>query len=87
MNLMQRDQRPGAALADGSKLLQKFLPILLNRGAGVLLGEAQIQSPPAVNCGESARPRAEAMDEPGSGLERIRLQNPGLSFPRSFQRH
>ena len=28
VNLAQRDQRPHAALADGSELLQKLLPIL-----------------------------------------------------------
>ncbi len=87
MNLIQRDQRPGAALADGSKLAQKFLPILLNRGTGILRRETQIQSPPAVNCGESAWPRAETMDEPGNRLKRIGLQDFALSLPGSLERH
>ena len=87
MNLTQRDQRPYATLADGAKLLQKFLPILLDRGAGVLLSESQIQSPPAVSLRKSVPPHAEAMDEPGDRLKRISLQDFALSFPGSLERH
>ena len=87
VNLAQADQRPGAAFADGAELLQKFLPILFDCGARILLGESQIQSPPSVNFGESAGPRAEAVNEPGNRLERISLQDFELRFSGSLQRH
>jgi hypothetical protein len=46
MNLTQGNKGPGAVLVDSSQLLQKFLPILLDCGASILLGESQIQRPP-----------------------------------------
>ena len=44
VNLAKYDQRPDAAFAGGAELLQKFLPILFDRGPGVLLGESKIES-------------------------------------------
>lgn len=87
MNLTQGDEGPGASPVDSSQLPQKFFPILLDCGASILLGESQIQSPLSVNCGESAWPRAEAVNEPGNRLKRIGLQDFVVSFPGSLERH
>ena len=87
MNLTQGDEGPGAVLVDSSQLPQKFLPILLDCGASILLGESQIQRPPAVNCGESAWPRAEAVNEPGNGFKRVGLQDLALNSPGNLEGH
>ena len=87
MNLTPGNEGPGAVLVDSSQLAQKFFPILLDCGASILLGESQIQRPPAVNCGESAWPRAEPVNEPGNGFKRVGLQDLALSFPGSLERH
>ena len=87
VNLTQSDQRPGASLAEGSELAQKLRPVPLDRSAGILLREPQIQGPPAVSLGESAGARAEPMDEPGNRPKGINLQDFAGNLPESFGRH
>jgi len=65
MHLTKGDQRPSAAPANAAEPLQKLLSVLYDRGPGIVLGEAQIQSSPPVNRGGPARPCAKAMHEPG----------------------
>jgi hypothetical protein len=87
VNLTQGHERPGSGLADGSQPAKKGGPILLDRGAGILRGEAEIQGLPAVDFGDTARPGAETMDKPGNRSERIALQDFGLRRQESFSRH
>jgi hypothetical protein len=87
VNLAYSYERPLASLAHGSEVAQKSRPILFDRGAGVLLGKAQIQTSSTVSLGEPTGPGAEAMNEPGNRLERIGLQNFVFSLAGSLERH
>jgi hypothetical protein len=87
VNLAHSYERPLASLAHGSEVAQKSRPILFDRGAGVVLGKAQIQSAPAVNFGEASGPGAEAMNEPGNRLEGIGLKNFDFNLAGSLERH
>jgi hypothetical protein len=75
VDLPDGDQWQLAPLPDGSELAEKGGPILFHGAPRILPGKAKIQTSPAIDFGKSARPRAEAVDQPGNGCKRIRLQN------------
>jgi hypothetical protein len=87
VNLAERNQRPFTPLADRSYLAEKCSPVLFYRPLCILPRETQIQAPLAISPGKSARPGAEAMNQPPQVDKGIGVQNLALNFPEGFQRH
>ena len=87
VDLPDRDQWPRAPLPDGPQLAEKGGPILFHCPLRILTGEAEIQASPTIDSGKTAWPGAEAMDQPGNGRQRIRLQNFAWCLPESFRGH
>ena len=88
MQCNQRPERFGSfprttALArDGFNLAEKGGTVPFDGGAGIVLGEAEIEIALAVSAGKSARPRRKAMDEPGKLAEMPRAKDRKLGFVR-----
>jgi hypothetical protein len=87
VNLAECNQRPFTPLSDRSYLAQKCSPVLFYRPLCILASETQIQAPLAISPGKSARPGAEAMNQPPQVDKGIGVENLALSFPEGFQRH
>jgi hypothetical protein len=49
MNLAQGDQRPRPLACGGSELPQESLSIAFDRADGILLGEAEVETAPAIS--------------------------------------
>jgi len=79
MNLPQNDERPGM-LVIHSKFLQKSLAVALDRNAGVLFCESEIQGMAAVYAGRTAHARRKAMHEPGQSTEPSGGKNSDFGF-------
>ena len=65
--LAQGDERP----VPGLKLVEEQPSIILHCGAGIVLGESEVQIGFAVSAGRSAFPGAEAVNQPGEFLQGI----------------
>jgi hypothetical protein len=87
VNLAERNQRPFTPLADRSYLAEKCSPVLFYRPLCILASETQIQAPLAISPGKSARPSAEAMNQPPQVDKGIGVENLALNSPEGFQRH
>jgi len=49
MNLAQGDQRPRLLAGGGSELPQESLSIAFDCAAGILFGESEVETPPAIS--------------------------------------
>ena len=70
-----------------SYLAQKCSPVLFYRPLCIFGSETEIQAPLAISLGKSARPGAEAMNQPPQVDKGFGVENLALSFPEGFQRH
>jgi len=81
MNLARRDQRPAILAVDGTELPQEYFAVALDRAAGIMFGEPQIESLSAIHPGEAAEPGAESVDQPWGPNEVRSTQDRRLRFP------
>ena len=74
MNLPQRNQRPVLASVRRAQFLEEKLAVALDGCARVMLREAKIQRISAVDARHSAKPRREAMHQPGQFAQLLGTQ-------------
>ena len=87
VNLTKRDQRPGVALGRRAQFSEKGRTIALNRVAGILFCETEIESVPPITAGKTASPCAETMNEPRNPLQRFNSKDVKRRFLRGLGRH
>ena len=75
MNLAQGDQRPRLLAIGGAELPQESLSIAFDRAAGILLGEAEVETAPTISARKPVDSSAESVNQPRNATKGFRTKD------------